>query len=69
MSQDIGDSRTLNWVRLLSFSGGSFGGSGGLVVAGGVDSSDSYEARERALGNGVPQRPADRAPSRLSHRR
>jgi len=41
MSQDIGDSRThVSWVRLLSFrggAGGSLGGSGGLVVAVGVE--------------------------------
>ena len=34
MSQDIGDTPDLQlWVRVLSFSGGSFGCSGGLVVA------------------------------------
>jgi hypothetical protein len=33
MSQDIGDSRACDWVRLSLFSGGPLGCSGGLVVA------------------------------------
>jgi len=73
MSQDIGDSRTLYWVRLLSFSGGSFGCSGGLVVpvrvedevaqelaGGGVDDADLEILDEQDdVGSGVGSAEAD----------
>ena len=43
MSQDIGDNRTRYWGRLLSFSGGSLGCSGGLVVPVGVEDEVAQE--------------------------
>src|SRR5687767_7921004 len=53
MSQDIGDTRTCvcrsGCRSFLGFSGGAFGGSGGLVVAGGVED----QVAEEFAGGGV----------------